>query len=63
MEKTVHPVDAIAEELSSDGWYKQDARDTFISCYDKLISNGFIEQDAIDLLADVFHATANEFGQ
>jgi len=57
-----HPVDVIAEEMNPDGWWKQDARDTFIACYDRLISKGITECDALEILGDLYHATASEFG-
>ena len=59
---TVHPVDVIAEEMSKDGWWKSDARDTFITCYDKLISKGIKECDALEILGDLYSAVATEFG-
>lgn len=57
-----HPVDIIAEELNTNGWWKQDTRDTYIECYDKLVTQGIKECDIIEILGDLFFATADEFG-
>jgi len=57
-----HPVDIVAEELSENGWWKEECRDTFIKAYDQIIEAGISESDTIELLADLYSAVSGEFG-
>jgi len=58
-----HPVDIIAEEKSSDGWWKESTRDTFIACYERLYHEfGISEVEILEILGDLYYATAEEFG-
>lgn len=52
-----HPVDKVTVE-----WWNQSSRDTFIELYDKLISKGWSEDEAVELLTEAYNATAAEYG-
>lgn len=50
---------AIAGE---DGFWKSSSEDIFLSAGERLINKGFTEEEVVDLLSDLYYATANCYG-
>lgn len=46
----------------SDGFYKSRTADTFLGAANELRDVGMKEDDVIDLLTNLYHAVAGEFG-
>jgi hypothetical protein len=52
-------VDAIA---GPDGFWKRSTRDSFLARATELVARGYSEDDAIELLGDLYDAVSAEYG-
>lgn len=55
----IEKIDAIPNEGE---WWKAGTRGTFISVAKKLLSKGFTEEEALDILEDMYSAVSQEYG-
>lgn len=56
-------LDAKVDEIpGKDGWWKQRTGATFRALARELVDRGYTEDEALELLGDLYEATAEEFG-
>ena len=53
---------SIPNNEDGDGFYKTETDDKFLGFAETLTDKGFSEDEAIELLTDIYYAVANEYG-